>query len=467
MNQNLRGVIFGYGTASLVQGAVGFLVVPLLILILGQKAFTYWVMLEPLVAILAGLSLLGVHYGHLYGITTKLLTSGAALRQVMDYGWLPALLIAFFGGVAACLFIGLGNNTAILLLCVIYVLAEACILMFQFHTRALSDALTYASTVWLRSASILSGLILFKVTGLRIELAYYFLFMIVVDGIVLIVIIWRYRDKLRAARVEYGQMKKSYTDAVRYGLPVMLAATLAMFVGSGDRYVLHLLMASEQLPAYLVMAKLAGAMSFAMAPINLWWPVARNQHIQDVDRGSQFFSNVMPVLLAYYFLAAVAIWMASSAMIVLYAPGVHGINSNVFFLLLLSGVASGMSTPANVGMLTPGKTHWMIVLVGLSALVGLGFSFILIPSLGFLGAALATLFGQVTNLVLIFAISQKILKIEFEYVQLVVVLLIGGAITLALLLNQDNWRLQLISSTAFFSVIFFALRGNLKKLLVI
>ncbi len=464
MHGRMRNLVFGYGSATLLQGVVGFASVPFLLAVLGPQAFAHWVMLEPLVAILAGFALAGVHFGHLHGITSRLVTPAAALRQILHYGWLPALVVTGAGGIAVAGFLGLGSVSAIALLCVVYVAIEAAILLLQFQARALSDALAFASTVWLRSCGIAAGLVLFKLFGLKLSLADYLLFMIVLDLAVLGVACIRHRNTIQASLAEHRPEQADYLLAVRYGLPIMLAAGFAMLVSNGDRYVVNALLPAEQLPAYVVMAKLAGAMSFAMAPINLWWPVARTRHVQDSDGGAQFFANVMPVLLAYYMFAAAALWVAAAILVEWYAPGVQGFDSLTLMLLIAGGVALGMSAPVNVGMLAPGKTHWLIVAVGLSALTGLGLAGVLIPQLGYIGAALATLCAQLVSLLSVFLISQRLHPIRWDYFKLATVLAIGGALLFVLWLAAGRLLAQCFAGVGFGMLVVWILRRNLRAL---
>lgn len=464
MNGRIRNLIFGYGSATLVQGVVGFVAVPFMLALLGPQAFAQWAMLEPLVAVLAGFALAGAHYGHLHSITSRLVTPAAALRQILRYGWLPALVIPAAGGTAAAWFLGLGSASAVALLCVVYVAIEAAILLLQFQARALSDALAFASTVWLRSGGIALGLLLFKLFNFELSLVQYLIFMILLDIAVLSVACLRHLNTLRAAFSEHQAKLEDYMIAVRYGLPIMFAAGLAMLVNNGDRYIVHALLAADKLPAYIVMAKLAGAMSFAMAPINLWWPVARHQHVQDADGGARFFANILPLLLAYYIFAAAALWVAGSMLVQWYAPNVHGFDRATFLLLLSCGVVVGMTTPVNIGTLTPGKTHWLIVSVGFSAIGGLTASIVLIPIFGYRGAALATLCAQIINLLLIFLVSQRIQKIKLDYICLSIVCMFGAMLAAALWISEGGIMMQGLIALAFFISILLFLRSNINSM---
>ena len=465
MNSRIRNLVFGYGSATLVQGVVGFVAVPFMLAVLGPQAFAQWAMLEPLVAVLAGFALAGAHFGHLHGITCRLVTPAAALRQILSYGWIPALVVPVAGGAAAW-FLGLASASAVGLLCVVYVAIEAAILLLQFQARALSDALAFASTVWLRSGGIALGLLLFKLFNFELSLVQYFIFMILLDIAVLGVACLRHLSTLRAVFSERQAKLADYMVAVRYGLPIMLAAGLAMLVNNGDRYIVHTLLAADKLPAYIVMAKLAGAMSFAMAPINLWWPVARHQHVQDHDGGARFFANALPLLLAYYILTAAVLWVAGGILVQWYAPNVHGFDETTFLLLLSGGVVIGMTTPVNIGTLSPGKTHWLIVSVGFSAMGGLAASVILIPILGYVGAALGTFCAQSINLILIFLVSQKIQKIKIYCNELAIVGLLGVLLATALWVGQGALIVQFLMVAAFFILMLIFLKKNMNAVRV-
>lgn len=460
MRGRLRTLAFGYGSATLVQGAVGFLAVPFLLAVMGPQAFAQWAMLEPAVAVLAGFALAGVHYGHLHGITTGQITPAAALRQVARFGLAPAVLVLVPGGLGAAWFLAGGALSALGLLCIAYIALEAAILLLQFQARAMSDALAFAATVWMRSGGIALGLLSFRYAGVTLELAHYMGFMVLLDVAVLGLVGVRHRATLRAAMREQAPARPAWNEAVHYGLPIMLAAACAMLVANGDRYVVHALMPADQLPAYVVMAKLAGAMSFAMAPLNLWWPVLRHRHVQDSDGGARFFGNAMPLLLAYYIVAASALWIASALVLRWYAPSVQGYDPRAMLLLLAGGIALGMSVPVNIGMLAPGKTHWVLVSVAVSACVGLALAFLLIPRLGFVGAALATLLAQLASFGSVYTISQRLYPLRLANPGLGAVAGAGLALAALLWLAAGSPMLQMLGLAASCVVLGFILRRN-------
>jgi O-antigen/teichoic acid export membrane protein len=424
MKGPLQPLVFAYGSATLVQGFVGLMAVPFLLAVMGPQAFAQWAMFEPVVAVLAGFALVGVHYGHMHAISSGLVTPAAALRQVIRFGRAPAFVVALAGALAAAAFVVDGNVAVVATLCVAYVVLEAAILVLQFQARAMSDAFAFAATVWLRSGGVALGLLAFNIAGARLALTHYMTFMIVLDLTVLAVACWRHRPLLAAVLREPPPLLDDYLAALRYGLPIMLAGGFAMLVSNGDRYFVHALMPHGQLPAYVVMAKLAGTMSFVMAPLNLWWPVARHRHLRDGDGGVRFFTNAMPLLLAYYLLAAAVLWVVSGQLVHWFAPSVSGYDALGMLLLLAGGVAVAMSAPVNIGMLAPGKTHWLLVSVGLSACIGLSLAFLLIPRLGYVGAALATLCAQWGSLASVYCISQRLYRLPIVSPRLAAV---GGA----------------------------------------
>ena len=267
--------------------------------------------------------------------------------------------------------------------------------------------------VWIRSAIILLSLLTVRAFSLKLSFEEFLLLMVLVSLIAAIVATLRHFQTLLGAMGTSKAELLGYLQAVAYGMPIMLASGFSFLAAAGDRYVAFLYLGPEAMPGYLVMAKLAGGMLFAVAPINLWWPAARVQHLQDNDGGAEFFSNFTPVVLAYYFMAAGILWVLTGALLPWYAPNTSGFDPLVMLILLCSGIAIGMTATANVGTLSPGMTQWLIAITAVAAIVGLGLAAVAIPRWGYLGAAAAAFFAQIVGFILTKVISDELCRPKF------------------------------------------------------
>lgn len=425
----------GYGVSTLLQGVVAFVSVPLLIGLLGGDAFARWAILEPVLVLSAMCALLGASHGHIRALAQEQATAAAVFRLQARHGVLPALLVAVLVASAALGYFEFERPWRIGALLVVYVMAEAVIALAQAVARGESDAMTYAATVWLKFGSLAVLLVALTSAGMRLSLEHYIGLLLAIDLVVIASIAWRQRRRaVRPAPAYEGGV--AFVAAVRYGAPIVGAAILGLIATNGDRYVVNELLQSSELARYVTMAKLASAIAFAAAPVNLWWPAARFRHARDADGGSAFYRSASFVLLLYYLAALGVIWSLAPAMMQTYAPGIGGYRHSVMLVLLSAAVAAAMVTPLNVGTLNQGKTHWAIWAVLVSALVSLASAIVLTPRLGMLGAAVGNLAGQCVNLLFIHLISQRIHPLAYRYFDLFALLAGFGLATAACLWLQ-------------------------------
>ena len=426
----------GYGSATLLQGFVAFMAVPMMIRVLGARDFALWAIFEPLALLLAQLSLLGSSHAYIRLLASGKAGSADVYHSQLRFGMYPCVLICCLGGFASVVGIGLGSLWSYVPLAALLIFLEAAILLCQSVDRGESDAFGYAQTIWVKFGALGIGLVLASWAGVRLELIEFAGALIVIDSVVLMLSFVRFRRHCpRADNTGPSRTRDQHWAAVRYGLPIVAASGLAVVAANGDRYLVHALMQSGDLPGYMIMAKLAGAMSFAAAPINLWWPAARFRHANDSDCGAAFFASATFVLLWYYLAVAAVAWALAPHFVGFYAQGVSGYDANTMGLLLCAAVATAMITPINIGILDEGRTHWIAASVGVGAFAGLTLSGLLIPRYGYVGAGLGSFSAQCTALLFTYWISQRIQAVPMRFGKLIALVLGFGFA--ALVIRQD------------------------------
>lgn len=432
--------IFGYGIATLLQGLVAFAGVPMIIRILGARNFALWAILEPLALLVAQFSLLGTHFAYIRLLASGKKTAFDVYCSHRRFGVHVCAILCLIGACVSVVVLGFDSLWTIASLTAVLAFLEATILLSQSVARGESDALGYAATVWIKFGVLGVGLGLASWSGLRTSLIAFVSGLILIDVAVITLVFLRYR-RLHGHVIapRSAPTREDHSAARRYGMPIVVAVGLGVIAANTDRYLVHMLMAPEELPGYLIMAKLAGAMSFAAAPINLWWPSARFRHSTDVDGGAAFFSSATSVLLLYYLTAAIAAWALAPRFVDLYAQGISGYDSATMATLLCAGVATAMTTPVNVGTLDEGKTHWIVGSVGVAAATGIFLALLLIPIFGYLGAALGSLGAQCAGLTTIYWVSQRIQPFSVEYRKLFVLFAGFGVTATLIVLRLSLW----------------------------
>lgn len=458
--------VFGYGTATLLQGIVAFLTVPLLIRVVGSRDFALWAIFEPIVLLLAQLSLMGASHGYIRLLSSGSISSRMVFTLQRRFGLLPAFIISTLGALTAILYLGFQDIEIMIVLAAFYAFLESFILLTQSVARGLSDVKTYTLTVWVKYGLIGSGLAGLNGLNITLPITTYLEILILIDLLVLLIISRsKHADNIVSTPFSFLQKRSIYFGAIRYGMPIVVSAGLSLLVANGDRYVVDIMLPSEKLAGYVTMAKLAGALSFAAAPINLWWPAARFRHAQDSDYGAAFFSAATNVLLIYYLCAAACMWVITPQLISWYAHDITGFDNDTMGLLLCASVATAMITPMNIGTLNEGKTHWSIWTIGFSAVVGLGLAFFLIPKFGYVGAAFASLCAQIASLWLVRIISQRIQPMIFNYFKPFTLLIFFGGLIFTIMKLPDQVSYQLAAITVFLLITGFITASDIRKLI--
>jgi O-antigen/teichoic acid export membrane protein len=472
MNANPLHNFLGYGAAALMQGLVAFATVPMLIRVLGVDDFALWAIFEPVVASMAQLALLGACHGFIRLLASGLERPARLYDAQLRHGWPALTLVSVLGATGLSLYLGFEHRWMTVLWASVFVALEALLLMILSVHRGSSHAGRYAMVVWVRYGLVGIVVTAMALSDWHLRMYQYLMCLVVIDVLALLAgASPSFASKDGHARRTSEALERStkavYWTSVQYGMPIVLTSVLAMIVANGDRYVVHALMRHDQLAGYVTMAKLAGAMAFASAPINLWWPSARFKHANDPDQGAAFYSSATMVLLAYYVIVAMLASLLAPMVIRWYGQGVTGYDPISMVLLLGSAVTTAMVTPMNVGTLNEGKTHWSIWGVAISAVLGLVGAYWLIPRHGYVGAAGAALLAQLAYLILIHLISQRIQPLNFEYRKPLVLVLIFVMSMIGLLQLQATSMVTWLGFLCFAAFTVFMCRPDLKKVLTI
>jgi O-antigen/teichoic acid export membrane protein len=130
-------------------------------------------------------------------------------------------------------------------------------------------------------------------------------------------------------------------------------------------------------------------------------------------------------------------------------------------IVLLAYIFHGLYVNFTAGIYLEEKTKFMPMVTGFGAVVNIISNFILVPKIGILGGALATLLSYLVMSVSIFIVSQKYYKVDYEYLTIgKVFLTIGVIISLFYYFtfyNQINLPIKFGLLATYF-ILIFALR---------
>lgn len=206
---------------------------------------------------------------------------------------------------------------------------------------------------------------------------------------------------------------------LKFGLPYLPAGLGAMVIQGIDRPILTKLTDLNTVGIYNANYKLG---IFMMLVVNMfqfaWQPFFLQQ--AEENQAKQIFSKV----LTYFSFAASIILIVASLFIddivKINFFGITLIGSTYWSglvivpIILFGYFFNGLYVVFTAGVYIKEKSIYVPIITGIGATVNIGVNFLLIPPLGIIGAALATLASYVVMTLGLFTVTQKFYKIEYE-----------------------------------------------------
>lgn len=413
-----------YITATIAQSGGSFVAVALLARILNSQEFGRWVLLEPLILLMAQLSIFGTNMGVIKIIAQDKISISQAIYSSMQYIRWIFVFVIIMSGIFIYVFFS-KNLTAFYI--IFWLLTEGFLALMLGGFRGANEPSAYVISVLIRIGIIVIGLFIFWYTGytgfaLAEDVALWWGVASAVSCIALLIkIVNHYREK-KETLVYLPMAAKS---GVNYGLPILVAVVLASVIGNGDRYVLSIYTNAETVGHYAMYAKIASALNLMVTPINLWWPTARFVHLDDHDGGAAFFSRATLQMLFLFTFMGTSLWLISPSILSWLAPGVT-YSATIVGLLIVAALAVAMSSPLSVGLLKEGNTKWIPVTLLISATLQIGLAIVFVQKWGGDGAAYATAVSSILGLIFQRILSQRFHRYELPYLKIFSVLVWFG-----------------------------------------
>jgi O-antigen/teichoic acid export membrane protein len=234
------------------------------------------------------------------------------------------------------------------------------------------------------------------------------------------------RDVIKNAKLSFSMAE--LRDMLSFGLPLVPAGLGIWIMTMADRYFLQFLSTSQQLGLYslgykfgmVVQGLIVGPFTLAWGPF--LWSVAKEKNAKEI------YSSV----LTYFTLVAVAAALVLSVLSkqvleIMAAPAFYGAYQ-VIPLIAVSYVLYGCSQVIPVGITLERKTKAIAAIVGVGAVVNLGLNYLLIPSYGMMGAAVATLVAYLLLPVGSYFVSNRYYPIKYEWGRVAKIFLAAGAV---------------------------------------
>ncbi len=261
-------------------------------------------------------------------------------------------------------------------------------------------------------------------------------------------------------RVDSRYLKLMLKFAIPY-LPASMAATLVQVV---DRPIVLALTDEKTLGIYQANYKLGIFMMLIVQMFQFAW-----QPFLLVNSKEKNAKEIFSKVLTLFLIASSLLWIILSLFIddiatIRFWDGVSLIGYKYWSglvivpIILLAYIFNGMYVNFQAGLYIEEKTKYFPIVTGSGAAVNIASNFLLIPFLGIMGAALATLFSYITMALTLFYFSQKVYRIKYEYGKISKLLLLILAISVAYYIFYYqgilNFQMKILILFAFMTILF-------------
>ncbi len=213
-----------------------------------------------------------------------------------------------------------------------------------------------------------------------------------------------------------------------FGLPYLPASISSTIVQVIDRPIVQAMTSTDTLGIYSANYKLGIFMMLFVTMFNFAWQPFFLTNAKE-ENAKELFSKILSLFL----LVASFIWILLTLFVDDFArleilPGRSIIGKEflsgltIVPIILLAYLFNGIYYNFQAGLYIEEKTKYFPAVTGLGALVNIGANILLIPVLGIMGAALATLFAYISMAAGLFYFSQKVFEIKYEYSRIIKVL---------------------------------------------
>lgn len=344
-----------------------------------------------------------------------------------------ALIIILFADSIAPKITNLPNAKSLLILTVFIPVFDALVLIPFARLRMLRKAKRFAITKFVQILiTVILNIILvsvFKIGVLGVIISFYF-----ASFIILLIFFKEIKENII---LKYD--KKLFLSMIKFALPTLPASFSAIILQVADRPILKAMATNaSDLAIYGINYKLGIPMMMLVSVFEYAWkPFYMSNHNE--ANAKILYARVF----TYFTLVAAFVFLITSFFIEYIVQmsffGGRFINPDFWsgmgiIPIILGGYFfNGVFTNFSAGFLIEKKTAYLPIAVGSAAIINVISNIILIPFIGYYGAAYSTLIAYMASAGILYYLSRNIYPIEYEFKR--VFLIIGIALSIFFVIN--------------------------------
>lgn len=241
---------------------------------------------------------------------------------------------------------------------------------------------------------------------------------------------------LLARRATFVLDRAQLREVLAFGLPRVPHGLMLQAQNLADRPILEAFGALSQVGFYHVGYTLGGTVKFALSAFEPAWQPFVYAQIRKPEARETLGRVVTYVATVFVAMGLGLAVLSREVVRVMTAPAYH-VAAPVVPVVALAYVLHGVFLLTSIGIAIEKKARYYPIITFVSAATNIGFNFLLIPRLGMMGAAWATVISYAVMAGLGFVISRRLYPVPFETGRLARMVASAGAVFAASLLAPD------------------------------
>ncbi|MBE9481799.1 MAG: flippase [Bacteroidetes bacterium] len=406
------------GFTQVLMSLGGFLLLPIITKTLGSYDYGTWSQISITLSLLSTVALMGLSMG-----AVRFLSSETEKTKIREGFFSIIIFVIFTGFIVSMLVFLLADLLAATIFkdphTTYFIKAGSFLILL-----AAIDQITIFYFRIFRYIQIFSYLNLFQVFG-KLFLIFIFLKMGfgllgVISAILIIqILLFIIAMSIVISQIGFAIPRFSHiSEYLKYSAPLTPNSLIRWITDFSDRYVVGYFLGLSSVGIYSASYAIGNLVSLFVAPIQmiLFPELSKLFDNGDIDKVQAYLSSSMKYFLLIAIPAVFGLSALSKPILNILTTSEFASGSIVIPIIALSGLLAGIfQIVINITHLVK-KTKFNLYIHVVAALLNIVFNFILIPSIGILGAAIATLISYIVMVLACIHISFKHITFDWNFI---------------------------------------------------
>jgi len=225
-------------------------------------------------------------------------------------------------------------------------------------------------------------------------------------------------------------------ELLKFGMPLIPTAVSMMALRLADRYIISALAGLDQVAIYDIGYKVGSIILLLIAPFRAAWPPFAFS-ISEKPEAPRVYRDVLTYLSAGCSFLILSVIAFRSQLIHIMAPASYDNAITVVSWVAASQLFFAAYLVLSVSLMIRKKTHHLAWIAVFAGGLNLLLNFMLIPSIGILGAAVATFVSYAALAALTYFVGKRSFDIKIDWVRMGKLALVIGVVTVVILTTEQ------------------------------